>query len=317
MFASEKEMDLLCMKLTMITMRKNAMFIACVLSLLTAACVSKKKYAEINQRNSAISGELTTERSKFNTCEKEKAEALARLRALEATNTALKDRVDELKNTNAALLNNLGDMATLSKKEAENLERSLESIREKDLQIRYLRDAMSKKDSVTLALVTSLKGALGSLDDEDIEINVEKGVVFISISDKMLFKSGSYRITDRARGVLGKIAKVVNDKPSIDFMVEGHTDTVPINQPGISDNWDLSVLRATSVVRVLQSEFGVDPARMTAAGKSFYVPVAGNDTAENRARNRRTRIVVLPKLDEFYNMIEEGMKQATEASKAG
>ena len=298
-------------------MKKNAIFIACLLSVLMAACVSKKKYAEINQRNSEMAGKLTTEQSKFSTCEKEKAEALARVRTLEATNSALKDRVDELKNTNAALLNNLGDMATLSKKEAENLERSLESIREKDLQIRYLRDAMSKKDSVTLALVTSLKGALGNLDDEDIEISVEKGVVFISISDKMLFKSGSYRITDRAKSVLGKIAKVVNDKPSIDFMVEGHTDTVPISQPGISDNWDLSVLRATSVVRVLQKEFGVDPVRMTAAGRSFYVPLAGNETAQNRAKNRRTRIVVLPKLDEFYNMIEEGMKEAANASKPG
>ncbi len=295
---------------------KRIILISCLLSVLIASCVSKKRYAELNQRRSEVAGQLTAEKSRYDNCEKAKSAAQTRINTLEATNSALREQINELKNTNAALLNNVGDLATLSRKEAENLEKSLESIREKDLQISYLRDAMSKKDSVTLALVTSLKGALGNLNDEDIEVSVEKGVVFISISDKMLFRSGSYRITERASAVLGKIAKVVNDKPDIDFMVEGHTDTVPIKQPGISDNWDLSVLRATSVVRVLQKDFGVSPERMTAAGRSFYVPVTDNDTAENRARNRRTRIVVLPKLDEFYNMVEEGMKEAAKTSKS-
>ncbi len=293
------------------------MLIAGVVAVLFSSCVSKKKYSELNQRQTRTQSELQAQNEKANSCEKEKNDALARISALHATNQALKDQIAELKTTNSALLNNVGDLATLSKKEAENLERSLESIREKDLQIKYLRDAMSKKDSVTLALVTSLKGAIGNFDDEDIEINVEKGVVFISISDKMLFRSGSYKITDKAKVVLGKIAKVVNNKPEIDFMVEGHTDNVPINVAGISDNWDLSVLRATSVVRVLQTEFGVDPDRMTAAGRSYYVPLVDNDTDENRARNRRTRLVVLPKLDEFYNMIEEGMKEASKMETSG
>jgi chemotaxis protein MotB len=202
----------------------------------------------------------------------------------------------------------MGNLTTLTAKGADNLEKSLESLREKDLTIRKLQDAVTRRDSVNLALVQSLKGVLGNLDDEDIEISVEKGVVFISISDKLLFRSGSYTVTNAAKQVLGKVAQVVNNKPDFEFMVEGHTDNVPYRREPLLDNWDLSVKRATSVVRVLQNDFGVDPARMTAAGRSYYIPLMSNDTAENRAKNRRTRIVVLPKLDQFYSMIEEGMQ---------
>ena len=148
------------------------------------------------------------------------------------------------------------------------------------------------------------------MSDEDIEINVEKGVVYVSISDKLLFRSGSYTVTSRAKEVLGKVAKVVNDKPELEFMVEGHTDNVPIKIDGIQDNWDLSVKRATAVVRILEKDFGVIPSRMTAAGRSYYLPIADNDTASNRAKNRRTRIVVLPKLDQFYDLIEKGLTAA-------
>ena len=148
------------------------------------------------------------------------------------------------------------------------------------------------------------------MNDEDIQINVEKGVVYVSISDKLLFESGKYNVTDRAREVLGKVATVVKNRPDIEFMVEGHTDDQPIRNAVLQDNWDLSVKRATSVVRILQDEFGVQPQRMTAAGRSYYVPVASNETADGRAKNRRTRIVILPKLDQFYNLIEEGMEDA-------
>ena len=171
-----------------------------------------------------------------------------------------------------------------------------------------MRDAVTRRDSINLALVQSLKGVLGNLDDEDITVQVDKGVVYVSISDKMLFSSGSYNVTPRAREVLGKVAKVVNNKPDFEFMVEGHTDNVPIKNTCIKDNWDLSVLRATAVVRILQNDFGVTASRMTAAGRGEYVPVTSNASADGRALNRRTRIVVLPKLDQFYNMIEQGMK---------
>jgi len=224
--------------------------------------------------------------------------------------SSYESQIKTLMNSNAALLNTTGDMATISKKGAENLERSLESMKEKDLQIKTMRDAINKKDSVTLALVTSLKGALGNIHDEDIQINVEKGVVFVSISDKLLFGSGQYKVTDEAKRVLAKVATVVNDKKDFDFMVEGHTDDDPISRTNIEDNWDLSTKRATAVVRLLQDEYNVDPKRMTAAGRGEYLPVASNETKDGKAKNRRTRIVVLPKLDQFFGMIEEGMKTA-------
>jgi len=273
------------------------MLLSATAAILLSSCVSQKKYNELETKQRETQDQLNTATVKLNSCLDEKER--------------LNGQVSNLNNTNAALLNNVGDLATLSKKEAENMERSLESIKEKDLAIRSMQDAMNKKDSVTLALVTSLKGALGDLNDEDIEINVEKGVVYVSISDKLLFDSGRFNIKPRAKEVLGKVATVVKNKPNIEFMVEGHTDDQAISTSMFEDNWDLSVKRATSVVRVLQDDFGIEPARMTAAGRSYYIPVASNETAEGRAKNRRTRIVVLPKLDQFYSMIEEGMEKAS------
>ena len=268
--------------------------------LLFSSCVSSKKYKELEAKQQDTQDLLNTATVKLNTCLEEKENRVSNLQ----------EQINLLKNTNSALLNSQGDLSTLSKKGAENLERSLESIKEKDLQIKTMRDAINKKDSVTLALVTSLKGALGNINDEDIEINVEKGVVFVSISDKLLFRSGSYQVSNRAKEVLGKVAKVVKDKKDFEFMVEGHTDTDPISNSCIIDNWDLSTKRATAVVRILQNDFNVDPSRMTAAGRSEYVPVDNNSSSDGKAANRRTRIVVLPKLDQFYGMIEEGMKKA-------
>lgn len=271
-----------------------------MVALLLTSCVSKKLFTALEEENKRKQELLDSATNKLNMCLEEKAAANSKVEGLES-------QVKTMGKNNSALLNNVGDLATLSTKEAENLERSLESIKEKDMQISSMRDAISKKDSVTLALVTSLKGALGNLQDEDIQVNVEKGVVFISISDKLLFKSGSYVISSRAKEILGKVATVVNNKPEIEFIVEGHTDDVPYKSGGVLiDNWDLSVKRATAVVRVLQKDFKVAPARMTAAGRAQYVPVSTTD----KSANRRTRIVVIPKLDQFYNMIEEGMKDA-------
>ena len=272
------------------------------MALLLSSCVSQKKYADLEAKQKETQDLLNSATVKLNTCLEEKATASSRLKTLEDQNAFLKAN-------NQELINNMGNLTTLTTKGAENLEKSLESLKEKDLTIRKLQDAITRRDSVNLALVQSLKGVLGNLDDEDIEISVEKGVVFVSISDKLLFSSGSYNVTNAAKQVLGKVAQVVNNKPDFEFMVEGHTDNVPYQKEGILlDNWDLSVKRATSVVRILQNDFGVDPARMTAAGRSYYIPLMDNDTAANRAKNRRTRIVVLPKLDQFYSMIEEGMQ---------
>jgi chemotaxis protein MotB len=267
-------------------------------TLLLSSCVSQKKFADLEAKQKETQDLLNSATVKLNTCLEEKATATSRLQTLEDQNSFLKAN-------NQELINNMGNLTTLTTKGAENLEKSLESLQEKDLTIRKLNDAITRRDSVNLSLVQSLKGVLGNLDDEDIEISVEKGVVFVSISDKLLFSSGSYNITNRAKEVLGKVAKVVNNKPDFEFMVEGHTDDVPFRKNGaLLDNWDLSVKRATSVVRILQNDFNVDPKRMTAAGRAEFVPVS----ATEKSRNRRTRIVVLPKIDQFYSMIEEGMK---------
>lgn len=266
-------------------------------ALLLSSCVSQKKYSDLEAKQKETQDLLNSATVKLNGCLEEKASATSRMKTLEDQNAFLKAN-------NQDLINNMGNLTTLTSKGADNLEKSLESLKEKDLTIRKLNDAITRRDSVNLALVQSLKGVLGNLDDEDIEISVEKGVVFVSISDKLLFSSGSYNVTSRAKEVLGKVAKVVNNKPDFEFMVEGHTDSVPYSSGVLLDNWDLSVKRATAVVRILQKDFGVNPARMTAAGRGEYVPLSSTD----KAKNRRTRIVVLPKIDQFYSMIEEGMK---------
>ena len=258
------------------------------------SCVSNKKFRALQDQLKSTEDLLNTATVKLNSCLKDRE--------------LLQSNNEVLRKNNEGLLTNLGNMTMLTQKGADNLERSLESIKEKDLTIKNLRDAVTRRDSINLALVQSLKGVLGNLDDEDITVQVDKGVVYVSISDKRLFSSGSYNVTPRAREVLGKVAKVVNNKPDFEFMVEGHTDNVPIKNTCIKNNWDLSVLRATAVVNILQNDFGVSPSRMTAAGRGEYVPVTSNSTPEGRAINRRTRIVVLPKLDQFYNMIEQGMK---------
>ena len=265
-----------------------------VLVLLTS-CVTKKKYTALEAKNKETQDLLNTCTVKLNSCLEEKA-------GLSATVAGLKD-------LNQTLASQSKDMAILSTKGAENIEKALESIKEKDLKITRMQDALTKKDSVTLAVVTSLKASVG-ISDPDIEINVEKGVVFISIADKLLFKSGSYDVTDKAKGVLAKVAKVVNDKPTFECMVEGHTDDDSFKaNPVLIDNWDLSVKRSTAIIRVLTKDLGVNPAQLIAAGRSSFIPLVPNDSAANKARNRRTRIVVLPKIDEFYSMIEKEMKK--------
>ncbi|WP_438961244.1 OmpA family protein [Nonlabens sp.] len=267
------------------------------------SCASKKDLEAALAKQQSTQELLDTASVKLNACLSDEKVAQAKL-------SALQSEIQNLRQSNASLLNNVGDLATLSKKDAEILETSLERIKEKDLQIKTLNDALTKKDSVTIALVTSIKSSLGNVNDEDINVNVEKGVVFISISDKLLFSSGSDQISSNASNVLGKVGTILRDKVNMDVMIEGHTDSQPIASGKFKDNWELSTARAASITRYLQENQDIDPARMTAAGRSFYVPIASNDTAEGRAKNRRTRIIILPKLDQFFDMIESGMEQA-------
>ncbi len=258
-----------------------------------SSCVSKKQFTDLEAKYKESQDLLNSATVKLNACLEDRASATTRVQSLE-------EQIADLRKNN-------DNLQVLSAKGASSIEKTLESMKEKDLKINRLQDALNKKDSVTLALVTSLKREVG-INDPDIEVNVEKGVVFISIADKLLFRSGSYTVTSKAKEVLAKVAKVVNSKPDFECMVEGHTDNVPYKSNGvILDNWDLSVKRSTSVVRVLQ-ELNVNPAQLIAAGRADYVPLVENNTAENRARNRRTRIVVMPKIDQFYEMIEKEMK---------
>ncbi|MEO0059641.1 MAG: hypothetical protein RLZZ312_1288 [Bacteroidota bacterium] len=269
---------------------------------LLGSCVSKKKFTDLESKNKEIQDLLNSATVKLNLCNEEKS-------GLSASLAALKDQNDNLKSTNQNLISTAKDMTVLTTKGAQNIEKALETIKEKDLKISRMQDALTKKDSVTLALVTSLKSSVG-ISDPDIEVNVEKGVVFISIADKLMFKSGSYIVSDRAKEILGKVAKVVNDKPTFECMVEGHTDNVPFSGNGILlDNWDLSVKRSTAIIRVLTKELGVKPSQLIAAGRGEYIPLNDNLTTDDRSKNRRTRIVVLPKIDEFYEMIEKEMKK--------
>jgi chemotaxis protein MotB len=271
-----------------------------VLSLSLTSCVSKKKFTELEAKQKTTQDLLNTATVKLNTCLTER-EALAKEKL------ALTSQIDFLKKNNSDLINNMGNLTTLTTKGAENLEKSLESLKEKDLKISRLQDALTKKDSVTLALVTSLKREVG-IDDPDININVEKGVIMISIADNLLFKSGSYDVSDKAKSVLAKVAKVINSKPDFECMVESHTDNVPYKGAILLDNWDLSVKRATSIVRVLQLDLGVNPKQLIPAGRSSYMPLVDNDSAANKAKNRRTKIIIMPKIDQFYDMIEKEMK---------
>ncbi len=267
--------------------------------LMFTSCVSKKQYAELEAKQKKTQDLLNTATVKLNACEADKAAANARIASLE-------DRIADLRKTNSDLIESSKELTILTKQGATNLEKSLESLKEKDLKISRLQDALNKKDSVTLALVTSLKKEVG-LDDEDIEINVEKGVVFISLSDKVLFRSGSYNLSSRANEILGKVATVINSKPDFEALVEGHTDNVPYKKGVLIDNWDLSAKRSTAVVRKLM-ELGANPSQLIAAGRSEFVPLVPNDTAENKSTNRRTKIYILPKIDQFYEMIEDELE---------
>ncbi len=283
---------------------KKLMIFSAVALLTLSSCVSKKDFMALETKQKETQDLLNTATVKLNSCLADEAASAARIKEL-------RERLADMKSNNLALIESTKDMTVLTTQGAKNVEKSLESLKEKDLRITRLQDALTKKDSVTLALVTSLKKEVG-LNDEDIEINVEKSVVFISLSDKLLFKTGSYNISDRANTILGKVATVINGKPNFEAMVEGHTDNVPYNRGGVLlDNWDLSVKRSTSIVRALQ-ELGVKPEQLIAAGRGDHLPLVANDSPTNKAINRRTKIYILPKIDQFYEMIETEMKSLSQ-----
>ena len=286
----------------MFNLKMKKVIVISLSAVLLSSCVSTKKFAKQGDELSSLKDLHGKNLSDLAHTQRELLSCQSALKTAEGS-------LDYLRSQNDQLINNIGDMTMLTAKGATNLEKSLEKINEQDLRIKTLNKAMNRKDSVTIALVTSIKGALGDLYDDDITVKVEKGVVFVSISDKFLFKSGSYAVNASAKSVLGKVATILSSKQWLDVMVEGHTDNVPFNRGELQDNWDLSVKRSTSLVRILQNDFKIAPERITAAGRAEFVPIMDNGTKEGKAANRRTRIVIMPKLDQFFGMIEEEMKK--------
>jgi chemotaxis protein MotB len=294
---------------------KTRIFLAlAIVSLGAYSCVSPKKLQEAEAKYTQLNGAYADVQSKLR--EQQDAAAKARndvdksnaeKRALESKIGDLNKQIDFLKENNNVVISQMKDLSIVTSAQAESIKKSLDNIGAKDLYIQGLQSSMARKDSINMNLVMNLKGAIGDLADEDINVKVDKGVVYVDISDKLLFKSGSFNITDKAKVVLGKVAKVLAAQPAIEFMVEGHTDSKQLidNGTAVDDNWDLSVKRATTIVRTLQETYGIDPKRMTAAGRGEYSPVASNDNATDRARNRRTRIVILPQLDQFFKLLEK------------
>jgi chemotaxis protein MotB len=277
---------------------KHFLLIGCCSVFVLSCNVTKKQLKHCSEDNKRLDSVNKALQSDYSFCREQHSADLARIKSLED------QLADSRKNTDR-MSNELTDLSVISGKQAESIKKSLDNIGVKDAYISELQHAITRKDSLNMALVINLKSAVGNLDDKDINIKVDKGVVYVDISDKMLFKSGSWEVTEKASEVLGKVAKVLLSRPDVEFMVEGHTDNMHFKRGDLEDNWDLSCKRATSVIRILQSKYGVPPSHMTASGRGEYLPLSSNDTPEGRATNRRTRIVILPQLDQFFKLLEK------------
>ncbi|MFT4752225.1 MAG: chemotaxis protein MotB [Neolewinella sp.] len=295
----------------------NKLILLCLaLTLGLSSCVSKKQYDELQmtmqerldanqQKMSQHNQEINRYAERLADCERREAAVTTRVKVAESQVQQANNQIVDLKMQREQQMTQVGDLTVLSQGANENIGNTLKQLEGKDKYIRLLQNAKSKADSINLALAVNLKQVLrDGIDDADVDIKVDKTVVYINLSDKMLYKSGSYQITDRAGEILQKIATIAKSRPNLELMVEGYTDNVSINTNCINDNWDLSVLRSTSVVKALQNTYGIDPNRLIAAGRGEYNALADNATAEGRSTNRRTRIILLPKLNEFYDLLD-------------
>jgi chemotaxis protein MotB len=291
-------------------MKSKFLVLPLLLSVSLFSCVSSKKFQALTDKYAGLSEQLVASQKETKACKDEKAD-LERQRSIadaqrEAQIGSLKEQVELLKKNNNVALKQLEDLSVISSSQAESIKKSLDNIGAKDSYIQSIQSAAARKDSVNMALVMNLKGAIGDLNDQDVNIKVDKGVVYVDISDKVLFKTGSFDLSENAKTVLGKVALVLKNQPDIEFMVEGHTDNVALKgNKDLQDNWDLSVKRATTIVRMFQSQYSMNPAQMVAAGRAEYKPIADNATEAGRSANRRTRIVILPQLDQFFKLLEK------------
>lgn len=280
---------------------KKLILFSVALATLTVSCVSKKKYVELQNDLFRTEATLAETRSEKEAIEAEKRVLEDRMGRIQARVDEYNARINSLRSENDAMFS-LDGKTPMSRNSKQKLEATLAKVNPEDL-----ANAKTMEDSVNLAISYNLKKSIsdGSPEqDEDISISVDKTVVMINVSDRLLFNTGSYQVSRNADGLLKKLAEVINAEPSVEVMIEGHTDPRSIRTGVLQDNWDLSVKRATSIVRILESKYQVDPQKLIAAGRASYVPVVDNDSPENMAKNRRTRIVIIPDLDKFFALIE-------------
>ena len=284
---------------------KHLSLVALAAAVALTGCVSNKKYAKLQADHDALRQDYTTMQVNLAQSTTHANSLQQMLDDARAQNAQLKTNYDNLQRTldNSIQQNTQGNV---------NISKLVDQINASNKYIKQLVQAKSKSDSLNLALTTRLTRSLTGSESDEVNVKVLKGVVYISLADNMLFKSGSYEVNDRAMQTLGKIAKIIKDYNDYDVLVEGNTDPVPISRPNIRNNWDLSTLRASSIVQVLQNDFGVNPSRLTAAGRGEYNPIADNSTEYGRQRNRRTEIIITPKLDQFLDLIDKAPKEAAE-----
>lgn len=287
-------------------MKNLKLFVPALAVLLMTGCVSKKKLAEVQ-------GNYDNMKTEHAALQKDYNEAQVRIAEYTADSKSLAARLKEEQERNKEMREAYSKLQSSYQSNVQqgnvNISKLVDEINASNKFIKQLVDAKTKSDSLNQALTNKLTRSLTRQEMNDVDVQVLKGVVYISLADNMLYKSGSYEIGDRAGETLSKIAKIITDYKDYDVLVEGNTDNVPISQKNIRNNWDLSALRASSVVQALQNQYGVDPKRLSAAGRGEYNPVASNATAVGKQRNRRTQIIITPKLDQFMDLIDEAPEQ--------
>ena len=277
-------------------MKKKVLFIAIAAGLLMTSCASKKDLANCQTENKSLTEKLQEAREDL-------AGKNARIQALEDQQKGLQQALKAAEAKYAKLQESLDKSLTNASQNNISIEKLVDQINESNQYIRHLVEVKSKSDSLNMVLTNNLTRSLSKEELKEVDVQVLKGVVYISLADNMLYKSGSYEINSRAAETLSKIAKIIKDYKDYDVLIEGNTDNVPIKKTNIRNNWDLSTLLASSVVQALQNDYGVDPKRLTAGGRGEYNPIASNDTEIGKQRNRRTQIIITPKLDEFMDLI--------------
>lgn len=276
------------------------------------SCVAKKKMTHLQLQYNDLKadldrrGQLVDEfTQKYNDCEQQKVVLNNTIKGKDELISSLRSTLADNQNMQSKQIEQVGNMAILNQKANDNINKTLDQLAKKEQYIAYLQKAKNKADSLNLALSANLKGTLNDgLADEDVDVKVDKTVVMINLSDKMLFTSGSYKISPNAYDVLGKIARIIKSRPELEVMVEGYTDNVAIKTAILDDNWDLSTKRSAAVVRLLQKTFAVDPNKLIAAGRGEFNALVTNDTPEGKSINRRTRIILMPKIDQFYDLLD-------------